>query len=72
MPDGSILVGLIVAVNPLDAETVRSTVLPNPFTVCRLIVDVPELPAAMLRLVGFARIVKSAWFENTLTDIVIA
>jgi len=59
VPNGPVLVGLIVAPSPLVAETVRNTVLLNPFTPCRLIPDVPEVPAAMLRLVGLAVIVKS-------------
>jgi hypothetical protein len=59
VPNGPVLVGLIVAVNPLEAVTVRNTVLLNPFTPCRLIADVPEVPAAMLRLAGLAVIVKS-------------
>jgi hypothetical protein len=59
VPNGPVLVGLIVAVNPFEAETVRNTVLLNPFTPPREIVDVPNVPAAMVRLAGLAVMVKS-------------
>lgn len=72
VPNGPMLVGLIAAVNPLEAETVRKTVLLNPFTPCRLIVDVPDVPAAKLRLDGLAAIVKSSWLEKTMTGMVTA
>lgn len=59
MPNGPVLVGLIVAVNPAEAETVRNTVLLNPFIPFTEIVDVPEDPAEMVRLCEFAVMVKS-------------
>lgn len=70
VPNGLVLAGLIVAVKPLEVETARNTTLLNPFNPFRLIVDVPELPAATLRLVGLALMVKSGWFEKTVTGIV--
>ena len=59
VPNGPVLVGLIVAVNPLEAETVRNTVLLNPFTPCRPIEETPDAPRVMVRLDGVAVMVKS-------------
>lgn len=70
VPDRPILGGLIVAVNPLEAKTVRKTALLNPFTPCRLIVDVPDPPVAKLRLDGFAAMVKSGWLEEMMSRMV--
>lgn len=71
VPNGPVLVGVIVAVNPLEAETVRKIVLLNPFTACRLIVDVPEPPGEKLRLAGLAVIVKSGVLDVTVTTMVV-
>jgi hypothetical protein len=59
VPDGPVLVGLIVAVNPLVAEIVRATVPLNPLMPWIVIVDVPKAPAGMIRLKGLAVMVKS-------------
>lgn len=71
-PFGATLVGLIVPVRPLDVDTVRSTLLLNPLTAPMFMVEVADAPAETLRLDGLAEIVKSGWFEKTVTGIVIA
>lgn len=68
LPKGPVLVGLIVAARPLEAETVRNTVLLNAFKPCRLIVDIPGVPTGIVRLAGFAVIVKSEVLERTVTE----
>lgn len=70
VPKGPVLVGDNVAANPLEAETDRKTVLLNPFTPCRLMADVPDVPAPRLRIVGLALIVKSGALEVTVTNTV--
>ena len=70
VPNGPVLVGLIVAISMLEAETDRNTVLLNPFTPCMLMADVPDIPTARLRLVGLGVIVKSGTLEVTVTDMV--
>jgi len=70
VPNGPVLVGDIVALNPFVAETDRKTVLLNPFTPCMLMADVPDIPTARLRLVGLGVIVKSGTLEVTVTDMV--
>ena len=69
VPNGPVLVGLIVAVSML--ETDRSTVLLNPFTPCRLIEESPDAPGTIVRLVGLAVIVKSGALEVTVTNTVV-
>ena len=70
-PNGPVLVGLIVAVSMLEAETDRNTVLLNPFTPCRLIEERPDAPGTIVRLVGLAVIVKSGALEVTVTNTVV-
>jgi len=65
-----VLVGLIVAVRPLDVVMVRTTVLLNPLTAPMFMVEVANNPAGNVRLGGFAETVKSGWFEKTLTEMV--
>ena len=61
LPDIVMLVGLRVAVRPVDGLTVavRLTVPLNPLTGVTLIVDVPDELVETVRLVGLAVIVKS-------------
>ena len=53
------MVGLIVAVNPGAETEVESVMLPLRPRLFRLIVDDFEVPERIVRLVGFAEIVKS-------------
>lgn len=62
------LVGLIDPVRPLDVVVVRRTVLLNPLTAPMLIVEVADDPAGTVRLDGLAAMVKSGWFEKTVTE----
>ena len=71
VPKGPVLVGLIVAVSPLEAETAKNTVLLNPLTPCRLMEEVPDAPGVMVMLAGLAVIVKSGTLEVTLTITVV-
>jgi len=71
VPNGPVLVGLIVAISMLEAETDRNTVLLNPFTPCRLIEESPDAPGTIVRLVGLAVIVKSGALEVTVTNTVV-
>ena len=71
VPNGPVLVGLIVAVSMLEAETDRNTVLLNPFTPCRLIEEGPDAPGTIVRLVGLAVIVKSGALEVTFTNTIV-
>jgi hypothetical protein len=66
------LVVLKVTVKPTgEEESVRFTVPVNPLRLVRVMVaDVPDVPAAMLRLDGLAVIVKSGVFEVTITNTV--
>jgi len=62
------LVGLSVAVRPLDGLAVRVTVPLNPFWAVTVMVDVPWAPALIVRLVGLAVMVKSWTVKVTVTD----
>ena len=53
------MVGLIVAVSPGAETEVESVMLPLRPRLFRLIVDDFEVPETIVRLVGFAEIVKS-------------
>ena len=68
-PFGPVLVGLIDPERPLDVAAVRNTVLLNPLTALRFMVEVADEPAGMMRIDGLAAMVKSGWFANTVTDI---
>jgi len=69
-PFGPMLVGLIDPVRPLDVATVRITLLLNPFTAPVFMVEVAGVPAGTVRNDGLAAIVKSGWFEKTVTETV--
>jgi len=71
VPNGPVLVGDIVAANPVEAETDRKTVLLNPLIPWRLIADVAEAPTAILSIVGLAVMVKSGVLDVTVTDTVV-
>jgi hypothetical protein len=70
--DRLILVVLKLTVKPTgEEESVRFTVPVNPLRLVRVrVVDVPDVPAAMLRLDGLAVIVKSGVLEVTITNAV--
>jgi hypothetical protein len=71
VPNGPVLVGLIVVISMLEAETDRNTVLLNPFTPCRLTEESPDAPGANVRLVGLAVIVKSGELEVTVMNTIV-
>lgn len=71
VPNGPVLVGLIVEVSPLEEETARNTVLLNPLTPCRLMEEVPDAPGVMVMLAGLGVIVKSGTLEVTVTITVV-
>jgi len=68
VPDPVTLVGLSVAVRPLDALAVRVTVPLNPFWAVTVMADVPWAPALIVRLVGLAVMVKSWTVKVTVAD----
>lgn len=59
VPEPVTVVGLTVAARPEDEVTVRETVPENPLTAVTVIVDEADEPDAIVRLDGFAVIVKS-------------
>ncbi len=66
------LVGLINPVRPWEVATVRITLLLNPLTAPVFMVEEADVPAGTVRNEGLAAIVKSGWFEKTVTETVIA
>jgi len=61
------LVGLRVHVKPAgETAEVRVTVPVKPLTGATVMVDVPELPAAKVKLVGLAVMVKSTTWNSTI------
>jgi hypothetical protein len=67
-PDVAMLVGLIVAVRPDDAVTVRETVPENPLIGLTTIVEVALVPLGVVRLDGMALMVKSGAGLLTVRD----
>ena len=70
-PDvNEILVGFRVALIPVVGAIVslNPSVPMNPFTLARVIVDVPDAPIGMLTLAGLEAIVKSVTFTITVAE----
>lgn len=59
MPDIMTLAGVTVAVNPMDGVSVKLTIPLNPFNDVIATVELPEVPARIVREAGLAVIVKS-------------
>ncbi len=61
------LVGLIEAVSPGEAATVRETVRENTLPAMMLMLEVPEMPGSSKSRVGLAAIAKSCLSTVTVT-----